>query len=166
MAYILQVSGEDRKIVAKLVISATNLHLREVIAYNLSVNSKVKDIMIRTDGDIQHGLAHLMIGEAFIANTIENDRFSAAQLDQFFGTFRESHRGALGQFTTRAAEIVGYDEHHELDDFGPHGKFAGKLSLRESGLAVVETELHHAAPAGLNEALKASCATAVAVLRG
>lgn len=121
--------------------------------------------MIQTDGDIQHGLAHLMIGEAFIANTIDNDRFPTSKLDHFFAVFRDSHRNALDQFTPQAAEIIGYDEHHELDDFGRHGKFAGRLSLRESGLAIVETELHHAAPDGLNEALKASCATAVEALR-
>lgn len=121
--------------------------------------------MISSDSEIKHGLAHLMIGEAFITNTITNNRFPADRLDRFFAAFRDSHRAALGQFTTRAAEIIGHNEHHELDSFGPNGQFAGRIALRESGLAIVEQHLHHGAPAGLNEALTASCASAVQILR-
>jgi hypothetical protein len=122
--------------------------------------------MIRTDGDIQHGLAHLMIGEAFIENTINTERFSNSKLNEFFDFFRTSHRNALAYFTTKAFDIIGLDEHHELDSYGSYGKFAGRLSVRESGLTIVETELHHNAPEGLNEALNASCAAAVNILRG
>ncbi len=138
------------------------LHKSGMVCFDINL----REIMIQTDADIQHGLAHMMIGEAFITNTIESDRFPVQRVNQFFGVFRDSHRAALGEYTDRAAEIIGYDEHHELDMFGVHGKFAGRLSVRESGLAIIESELHHGMPAGLEEALKSSCAAAVSVLRG
>lgn len=106
-----------------------------------------------------------MIGRAFVSNTVGSDRFSANQLDHFFGTFRSTHRSVLNDFIDRGDEIIGSDEHHELDQFGLAGKFAGRMSLRESGLAIVESKLHGSVPDGLEVALRKSCEAAVATLR-
>jgi len=119
-----------------------------------------------TDKSVQHSLHHLMIGDAYVKNTIvEKSSFSADQLNSFFGALRDGHREALSEFTDFAEEVIGAREHHELDELGPYGQFAGKIALLSSGLAVVERELHHSSPPGLEGALTQSLVAAREHLR-
>lgn len=121
--------------------------------------------MIRQDSDIRHSLAHIEIGEPAVQATVSGQRFSADALSGFFDKLREGHRQALGNHSDALADIVGYEEHDELDEYGMFGQFAGRLAVRESGLAIIEKELHHATPPELQASLRDSLTGAVAVLR-
>ena len=120
--------------------------------------------MIRSAEAIQHGLAHLEIGEPAVYATMAGNRFSAEALASFFGALRDGHRIAFSRYETLAG-VIGDEEHNELDAFGPFGQFAGRLALHESGLVTVEKELHVATPADLQEALRGSLGGAVQRLR-
>ena len=121
--------------------------------------------MIQTDQDIRHGLSHLEIGEPAVQATIAANRFSAEALSRFFTDLRNGHRAALAVHNDQLGSVVGSVEHRELDHYGIFGQFAGRMAIRESGLAVVESVLHHSYPAGLQDCLRASLKNAVATLR-
>ena len=121
--------------------------------------------MIKTDQDIRHGLAHLEIGERAVQVTIAESRFSAEALTQFFSQLRSGHRAALSEHGDQLAAVIGNTEHDELDQLGIFGQFAGRMAIKESGLAIVESALHHSQPAALQEGLRASLQSAVATLR-
>jgi hypothetical protein len=116
---------------------------------------------------IKHALSHLLIGDQFVQNTIETRRFSAEKVDQFFASFRPSHRNALSVCfgADIAREIIGEEEHHEFDALGAYGKFVGRMAIGESGLIKVERVLHGKHDDALIANLTESCASAVKVLR-
>ena len=121
--------------------------------------------MIRTDHDIQHSLAHMEIGEPAVHATITDNQFPAANLINFFRELREGHRSALSQHSNTLVDVIGNAEHNELDEFGAFGQFAGRLAVRESGLATIESVLHHGSTPVLQDALRASLTSAVQSLR-
>lgn len=112
--------------------------------------------MIHGDADIQHGLAHLEIGTPAVQATISEQRFSAAALNSFFAQLRNGHRAVLEEYDSDLADVIGTGEHRELDGYGIFGQFAGRLSLRESGLSIVESVLHHGSSPSLQSGLRTS----------
>lgn len=121
--------------------------------------------MIKTDNDIRHALAHIEIGEAAVKATTGQQRFSPNTLSQFFRTLRESHREALVNYSTKFTNVIGLQEHDELHHYGMFGQFAGRIAVRESGLATIERELHSLSPPELQTALRGSLTQAANILK-
>lgn len=122
--------------------------------------------MIQSGEDIKHSLAHLEIGERVVmATATDKSEFTTQALTAFFEGLRNGHRDVLDAYYPHLADEIGYEEHDELDRFGVYGYFAGSLAVRESGLALIEHELHGVNPDGLQEELRASLVQAVAALR-
>lgn len=121
--------------------------------------------MIRHDSDIRHGLAHIEIGAPVVQATIGEQRFSAHALSRFFEQLRSGHKEALVDFSSAFEGVIGHKEHSQLDEFGMFGRFAGRLALTESGLAIIEQQLHGESPANLQGSLRGSLTEAVGVLR-
>lgn len=122
--------------------------------------------MIRNDSDIKHALAHLEIGEPAVVATIEQRRYGALALNGFFAALRTGHREALSTYRNGLGpEVIGYDESDELDHHGNFGVFAGRMALRESGIAIVEKYLHSGTPTELKAAMQSSLVNAVGRLR-
>lgn len=114
-----------------------------------------------TDDGVRHALAHLEIGEAAVQATIIEKRFSVEALARFFSALRNGHRAVLEEHAPAAAGIIEMQEQTELDPLGPFGQFAGRMGVREDGLVVVETVLHHTQSPALRTDLRSSLQAAV-----
>lgn len=122
--------------------------------------------MIRSDHDIQHGLAHLGIGESAVVVTMAENRFSAEALQKFFSELRAGHAAALSQHSDQLASVIQLNEHSELDQYGIFGQFAGRMAIKETGLTIVEQILHHDDSIELKEKLSVSLRNAAELLQG
>jgi hypothetical protein len=121
--------------------------------------------MINSPEDIKHGLANIEIGEPVVLATIGQNNFSPRALSLFFKDLRDGHRDVLCDYSASLANVIGGQEHNELDKFGNFGQFAGRLSVKESGFTVIENELHSASSPDLRASLRESLTSAVQTLR-
>jgi|GEM_PF-4367326 len=123
------------------------------------------------ESNFQHSLAHLQIGDAVITNTVGAgpQRFGERACNDFYRNLRTGYGEVLAHYALvhgieDLAHVIEDEQHNEFDEIGNFGKFAGRIALRKSGLAIVEKQLHHEKPdisAALRDALKHSVSTLI-----
>lgn len=122
------------------------------------------------ESNLQHTLAHLQIGEAVITNTVGagGQRFGERACSDFYQNLQTSYADVLTHYAhtyriEALAHIIEGEQHNEFDEIGDFGKFAGRIALRESGLAIVESQLHHERP-DISKSLRVALQHSVATL--